>query len=297
MLTFNAIDVETANADRASICQIGIVSVRNGEISEIWQSLINPEDWFDPFNVHIHGIGQIDVIHSPTLPQVREELRQRLQGSIVVSHTPFDRVALERAMKRYGLEHLQARWLDSARIVRRAWPDQFGHRGWGLKNVASALNISFKHHDALEDARAATEIVLRACAEHSADIEEWLLRVRGPIFPTTSKSSSALSRPAQSVRRKGNSNGELFGETVVFTGALAIPRQDAADLAAKAGCDVVNGVSRKVTLLVIGTHDRRKLNGYRKSSKHRKAEALIAKGQGIKLLSETDFSELMNLTA
>ena len=37
MLTFNAIDVETANADRASICQIGIVHVRDGEIEDTWQ--------------------------------------------------------------------------------------------------------------------------------------------------------------------------------------------------------------------------------------------------------------------
>ena len=38
MLTFNAIDVETANADRASICQIGIVHVREGEIADRWET-------------------------------------------------------------------------------------------------------------------------------------------------------------------------------------------------------------------------------------------------------------------
>ena len=43
MLTFNAIDVETANADRASICQIGIVHVRDGEIEDRWQTLVDPE--------------------------------------------------------------------------------------------------------------------------------------------------------------------------------------------------------------------------------------------------------------
>ena len=49
MLTFNSIDVETANADRASICQIGIVRVRDGKIQDQWQTLVNPEDWFDPW--------------------------------------------------------------------------------------------------------------------------------------------------------------------------------------------------------------------------------------------------------
>ena len=48
--TFNAIDVETANADRSSICQIGIVHVRDGRIQDTWKALINPEDWFDWFN-------------------------------------------------------------------------------------------------------------------------------------------------------------------------------------------------------------------------------------------------------
>ena len=91
MLTFNSIDVETANADRASICQIGIVHVQDGQIEDQWQTLINSEDWFDPWNVSIHGIDENDVRNSPTLPKVHDELRRRLSGSVLVSHTSFDR--------------------------------------------------------------------------------------------------------------------------------------------------------------------------------------------------------------
>ena len=174
MLTFNLIDVETANADRASICQIGIVHVRDGEIEDQWQTLVNPEGRFDPRNVEIHGIDENDVRNSPTLPDIRDELRSRLRGSVLVSHTSFDRVAFERAMIRYDLEQLQVAWLDSAEIARRAWPDRYGRRGYGLKNIATDLGISFKHHDALEDARAAAEIVLHACAFTGTDIEWWL---------------------------------------------------------------------------------------------------------------------------
>ena len=292
MLTFNSIDVETANADRASICQIGIVHVRDGEIQDQWQTLINPEDWFDPWNVSIHGIDETDVRDSPTIPEVRDELRARLRGSVLVSHTSFDRVAFERAMTRYDLEQLQVTWLDSARIVRRAWPDSYGRSGYGLKNVAKDLDISFRHHDALEDARAAAEIVLRACATTVTDIEGWLRRVEAPIFPSASRSSS---RRTPSAEREGNVDGTLFGETIVFTGALVIPRQEVADMAAEAGCGVANSVSKKVTMLVVGTQDKSKLKGYDKSSKHRKAEALIEKGVDIQILSESDFSELMGV--
>ena len=284
MTTFNAIDVETANADRASICQIGIVHVQDSVVVDRWQTLVNPEDWFDPWNVSIHGIDEKDVRRSPTLPDIREELRRRLRGSVLVSHRSFDRVAFERAMTRYDLEQLQVTWLDSAKIVRRAWPDRYGRRGYGLKNVATDLDISFAHHDALEDARAAAEIVLSACLATETDIEGWLQRVNRPIFPSSS----------ESLRREGNAEGALFGESLVFTGALSIPRRQAADMAAAAGCDVGANVSKKTTMLVVGTQDKTKLKGYEKSTKHRKAETLIEKGVGIQILSESDFSELVD---
>ena len=190
MATFNAIDVETANADRASICQIGIVHVQDGVVVDRWQTLVNPEDWFDPWNVSIHGIDEKDVRKSPTLPEIRDELRRRLRGSVLVSHTSFDRVAFERAMTRYDLEQLQVTWLDSAKIVRRAWPERYGRRGYGLKNVATDLDISFAHHDALEDARAAAEIVLSASVAAETDIEGWLQRVNRPIFPSSNWAST-----------------------------------------------------------------------------------------------------------
>lgn len=294
MLTYNSIDVETANADRASICQIGIVHIRDGEIEDQWQTLVNPEEWFDPWNISLHGIDESAVRHSPTLPEVRDELRARLRGTVLVSYTAFDRVAFERAMTRYDLEQLQVTWLDGAKIARRAWPESYGRSGYGLKNIAKNLGISFDHHDALEDARAAAEIVLQACGSTDIDIEGWLSRVERPIFPSSSGSSSSS---ATSVKREGNVEGALYGETILFTGALSFPRRQAADMAAGAGCDVVNNVSKKVTMLVVGIQDDCKLNGYEKSSKHRKVELLIATGSEIQILSERDFSELIGVDA
>ena len=286
-LTFNAIDVETANADRASICQIGIVHVKDGAVVDHWQTLVDPEDWFDPWNVGIHGIDAEDVLHSPTLPDVRDELRRRLRGSILVSHSSFDRIAFERAMTRYDLEQLQVTWLDSARIVRRAWPEKFGKRGYGLANVAKELDIHFKHHDALEDARAAAEIVIHACTFKKIDVEHWIQVVNQPVFP----SEGERERPI--LTREGRDDGDLYGESLVFTGKLSISRHSAVDLAAKIGCSVASSVSTKTTMLVVGTQDKEQLRGYPKSSKHRKAEELIMKGAAIQILSEADFQELL----
>ena len=175
-LTFSAIDVETANSDPSSICQVGIVCVRNGLIKEQLSLLVNPETPFNDFNVRLHGIDHIAVQDSKTLPPLESRLRRLLDETVLVSHTGFDQRAMDGAMERYGLRPFRARWLDSARIARRAWPEKYRRR-WSLSLIAGDLGIDFRHHDAAEDARAAGEIVLRACRHTGVDIDGWLERV------------------------------------------------------------------------------------------------------------------------
>ena len=172
-LTFNAIDVETANADPSSICEIGIVCVRNGVIKRQLSVFVNPETQFNDFNVRLHRINQNTVKHSETLPKIEPGLRYILEGMALVSHTFFDRTALDGAMERYGLEPIRTAWLDSSKIARRAWPERY-RRKWSLAIIAGDLGIAFHHHDAVEDARAAGEIVLRACQYTGLDIDDWL---------------------------------------------------------------------------------------------------------------------------
>ena len=172
-LTFNAIDVETANERSASICQIGIVEVRAGQIGESLSVLVNPEEPFATFNVRLHGIGPDTVADCVTLPEIQAKLRRLLERTPLISHTAFDRVALDGAMRKYGLRPLRAQWLDSAMIARRAWPEKYGKSGYNLANVAGDLGIAFQHHDALEDARAAAEIVLHACRHTGLGIDDW----------------------------------------------------------------------------------------------------------------------------
>ena len=100
---FVAIDVETANADLASICQIGTASFESGELVGQWTSLVNPDDYFDPLNVSIHGIDEAGVASAPRFPGLVRHLRRELENSIVLSHMPFDRVALRRACESTAL--------------------------------------------------------------------------------------------------------------------------------------------------------------------------------------------------
>lgn len=282
---FVALDVETANASLASICQVGVVHFADGIVTDSWESLIDPQDYFDEINVSIHGIDERQVRGAPTFTQIAANLVARIEGRVVVSHTAFDRLAITQACAKYGLATQDCRWLDSARVVRRAWPDRYSRRGYGLGPVCSDLGIQFEHHRAVEDARAAGMCVLRAMEHMGLDIDGWLARVRRSIIPGMD----------ERIRRHGSTDGLLFGEELVFTGALTISRRQAADLAATAGCDVVPSVRSTTTILVVGDQDVAKLHGQEKSSKHRKAEALIAAGQAIRILRETDFQRLVGL--
>ena len=52
-------------------------------------------------------------------------------------------------------------------------------------------------------------------------------------------------------------------------------------------------MTKKVTMVVVGTQNKILLKGYEKSGKHREAESRIAKGAEIQILSEEDFLDLM----
>ena len=281
---FVALDVETANPDLASICQIGVVTFANGKPASVWQSLVNPEDYFDPWNVAIHGITEDTVAGSPTFPQLLPQFRLLVSEKVVVCHTPFDWVSLSRVSEKYGCEAVPCTWLDSAKVVRRTWPE-CAHTGYALAKITATLGITYQQHVAAEDARAAGELVLRAIAHTGLTLADWLVRVRQPI----------TARHVHNIAREGNPDGPLAGEVLVFTGSLSLPRREAADLAAEAGCTVAEGVNKETSLLVVGDQDIGRLAGHEKSLKHRKAEQLIEKGLPIRILCEADFRRLVGV--
>ena len=284
-MQFVAIDVETANADMGSICQIGLARFVDGQLADEWCTLVDPEDYFDEVNIAIHGIESRMVRGQPTLPQIADRLRATLESTVSVCHTHFDRIALGRAYGKYNLSPIETSWLDSARVVRRTWKD-LAWKGYGLANVCSRIGYEFRHHDALEDAKAAGFVLLAALRESQQGLDEWRLRVNQPIDPESSSSGAAL-------QRDGNPEGDLYGEVLVFTGALELPRSEAADLAASVGCQVASGVTKKTTILVVGDQDVTKLAGHAKSSKHRKAEQLVAEGHRMRIIRESDFKTLV----
>lgn len=281
---FVALDVETANAFMGSICQIGMVAF-DDDAREIgaFNWLINPQTWFDALNVSIHGIDAEKVANAPTFRDYHAGLLSALRGAVVVHHTHFDRVSIHQACARAELPQIECRWLDSAKVARRTWPD-VAQRGYGLKPMAERLGFHFQHHDAEHDARAAGHIFLSAIKHSGLTVDDWILRECQPITLSGRKA----------IERSAGDDGPLHGETVVFTGKLIMPRRAAADLAHQLGAAVEDLVNDRTTILVVGDQDLAKLAGNVKSSKHRKADAMQASGHRVRIIAETDFQAIVS---
>lgn len=158
---FFALDVETANNDRGSICQIGVACVRPDNSIETWVTYVDPQvdRWVFTY---LHGISARTVQGGPTFAEILPVLQHALQGTTVYQHSSFDRSAVSAACGNCGLPIPQWDWRDSVHVARTAWPELRGNGGHGLASLKQHLGLVFEHHDAGEDARAAAEVVLRA---------------------------------------------------------------------------------------------------------------------------------------
>ena len=158
---FFALDVETANGNRGSICQIGVACVGHDNAITTWASHVDPQtrDWSCSW---VHGITAQDVQGAPVFARVMPVLQRALAGRLVYQHSSFDQGAMAAACALAGLDPPDWHWSNSVVVARKAWPELKGNGGHGLASLKSHLGLRFTHHDAGEDARAAAEVVLHA---------------------------------------------------------------------------------------------------------------------------------------
>lgn len=161
-MNYVALDFETANHSSSSICSVGIAIVENGAVAEIESWLVRPPDlYFHPFYTSIHGIRAEDVADAPDFKELWfSTLKNYLVGRTILAHNAsFDINVLRHTLKEYALPFPRLSYQCSLVIARKTWP---GLGSYKLNNLARHFGISFKHHDAAEDAFACAKIVLAA---------------------------------------------------------------------------------------------------------------------------------------
>lgn len=107
MKDFAAIDFETANEQRTSVCSVGVVIVRDGEIVDHYYSLIRPEpEYYTYWNTRVHGLTLADTQDAPIFPVVWQEIAPRIEGLPLVAHNKaFDESCLKAVFRTYCMDY------------------------------------------------------------------------------------------------------------------------------------------------------------------------------------------------
>lgn len=159
MENFAAIDFETANGARSSVCSVGVVVVRNGEVVDRFYSLIRPEpDYYAYFCQRVHGLSRRDTCNAPRFPEVWAEVEERIYGLPLVAHNArFDESCLRAAFDCYDMRYPGYTFHDTLAASRRKFGATLENHQ--LHTVAEACGFILEdHHHALADAEACAAI-------------------------------------------------------------------------------------------------------------------------------------------
>lgn len=162
MNDFAAIDFETANGQRTSVCSVGVVVVRGGEIRDTFYSLIRPRpNFYSRFTTAIHGLTYEDTVDATDFAEVWDQVAPRIEGLPLVAHnSPFDEGCLRAVFNLYGMPYPDYRFYCTCRASRRVFGRSLPNHQ--LHTVSAACGFDLEHHhNALADAEACARIALR----------------------------------------------------------------------------------------------------------------------------------------
>ena len=146
-------DVETPNAHNDRMSAVGLTLVENGVVRRTHATLINPETYFDDFNIALTGITPEAAAQAMNFPTFWSYARPLFDSCVLVAHNaPFDMHVLASCLHAYGLPHRALYpYMCTVRIGRHVYPCLPDHR---LNTMCEALEIPLDHHQAGSDSRA-----------------------------------------------------------------------------------------------------------------------------------------------
>lgn len=159
--SFVVFDVETTgfSARNDMIIEIGAVKIKNGEIIDNFNMLINPERSLKTEIINLTGITDSMLVDKPKFSDIKDEFFNFIKDSILVAHNaPFDMGFLKENFQRENME-FNFPYIDTLELSRIFYPNVKSHK---LGKVAKRLGVSLENaHRAVDDAKATGEVFLR----------------------------------------------------------------------------------------------------------------------------------------
>ena len=149
---FVCFDIETTGlkVDREAITEIGAVVLKNGEITERFQTFVNPNRHLTPEIIGLTGITDEMLKDAPELKEALTEFLKFVDGRPLAAHNAeFDISFIRAGCRKVGLE-FSPTYVDSLILAQNLLPDLGKYK---LDIVADRLELpNFNHHRASDDA-------------------------------------------------------------------------------------------------------------------------------------------------
>lgn len=169
MERFAAIDFETANGKRSSICSIGIAIVEDNKVIDSIYTLVRPfPNYYCQWNTAVHGLTMQDTADAPDFEEAWAGIAGKLRDIPLVAHnSPFDEGCLKAAHTAYDLAYPKYPFFCTCRLSRRMYPFLVNHQ---LQTVAAYCGYDLsRHHHALADAYACAHIAATMMREKAVE--------------------------------------------------------------------------------------------------------------------------------
>jgi DNA polymerase-3 subunit epsilon len=163
------LDCETTGgkASRDRLTEIALIKVENGEVTERWQTLINPGVRIPPWISKITGIDDAMVANAPSFDEIAETLQAKLAGCVLVAHNArFDYSFIRQSFARCGIDFL-SKTLCSVRLSRSLYPQ---HKRHGLDHIIKRLGVNVSsRHRAMDDTKVIEQFFQQISTDFSAE--------------------------------------------------------------------------------------------------------------------------------
>ena len=155
-----AIDFETMDTMRSSVCSVAIVVIENNKIVDEYYSLIKPNTKYEnPYCVKVHGLRYKECAKFPTFPEIWEIVDKKINGATLIAHNaPFEKSCINACHEEFGTEN-KYEYIDTLKLSRTYLTELNNHK---LNTVCDKLGVKLEHHhNALDDAEACANIFIK----------------------------------------------------------------------------------------------------------------------------------------
>lgn len=152
------VDLEaTFASSMASIIQVGIVIMQNGQVIDEFASDVNPHQKLDDHIIHLTGITDQQLAQAPDFSEIARKIFDLIEDCIFVAHNvKFDANLLSEALFMEGYE-LRTPRVDTVELAQVFYPTLEHYK---LSHLSKVLNLDLAQaHTAIEDARATGQLL------------------------------------------------------------------------------------------------------------------------------------------